>query len=421
MAPVPGPEPQLPPEAFSKRRARIADALQDDQILVVATHEETVYANDVHHRFRPHSDFWYLTGFAEPGAVMTLDASGRYDLWMRPRDPKAEVWNGRRLGLERAEGLGVDRAHDIEDLDALGTMLRSGTPLAIAEHAPAIQQRVDAVEGAESGRGLVARFRMIKDADEQRMLAEAARIGNEAMREALPLAAAGRGEYEIEAALLAAYRRAGSTGPGYPPIVGTGANAAILHYIENQDIIAAGDLVLVDAGCEWGYYNSDITRTVPADGAFTKAQEDVFEAVVAAQEKALRAVRPGARFKDPHDAAVEVLVDRLVDMGHLHGDKDALIAENAHRPYFMHGTSHFLGLDVHDAGIYKDEEGESIRLEEGMCLTVEPGLYYNPDFARVPDSHVHIGVRLENDVIVTSDGARDLQRELPSRIEGLLA
>ncbi len=417
---APGPAPQLPMEAFAARRERVAAALDDEDILVVATHSETTYSNDVHHPFRPHSDFWYLTGFSEPGAILTLGSDGRSDIWMRPREPTAEVWNGRRLGLERAGLLGIDHAHDIKDTEALHQRLHGAGVVAKTEHN--LEAREILLKYTrEDATPLLSSFRMIKDSQEIAMLQKAADVGMEAMRTALPLARPGRHEYEVEAALLHHYKSVGSTGPGYPPIVGTGANAAILHYIENRAKIGAEDLVLVDAGCEWGYYNSDITRTVPAAGGFTSLQADLYEVVWRAQEAALAKVLPGSEFKAPHEAAVETLVDGLVDLGILEGDKDQLIKDQLHRPFFMHGTSHFLGLDVHDVGAYKDAEGNSLKLQEGMCLTVEPGLYFNPDFATCPPDAVGIGIRIENDVMVTADGRHDLNRALPTSPDEVLA
>ncbi len=407
-------------EAFAARRERLAAQLEDGDVLVVATHPETTYSNDVHHPFRPHSDFWYLTGFAEPGAILTLGSDGRSDIWMRPREPAAEVWNGRRLGLERADLLGIDKAHDIKDTAALHTRLHDAHVLARTEHHPEARELLLKYT-KEDAAPLIGGLRIIKDEAEIGMLQKAAQIGMDAMRAALPLARAGRYEYEVEAELLRQYRMVGSKGPGYPPIVGTGANAAILHYIENQARIAKGDLVLVDAGCEWGYYNSDITRTVPAAGAFTTLQHDLYEVVYRAQVAALRKAVVGQEFKAPHEAAVEVLVDGLVDLGVLKGDKDQLIKDQAHRPFYMHGTSHFLGLDVHDVGVYRDAEGNSTKLQAGMCITVEPGLYFNTDFAKCPDAMAGIGIRLENDVVITENGHLDLNASLPTAPDAVLA
>ncbi len=407
----------IPPEQFAKRRERVMDLLDDGQVLVVATHPETTYSNDVHHVFRPHSDFWYLSGFAEPEAALAITSDGQTHLWLRPRDPKAEVWNGRRLGIERAAELGFDFVHDSGDLSHLQRMAAERKVLARTVHHPRFHA---ALGDPADGKHVMESLRIHKDAHEVAMLQRAADIGAEAMREALPLAKPGAHEYAVEAALVSHYRRHGSTGPGYPAIVGAGDNATILHYIENDAAIRAGDLVLVDAGCEWGYYNSDITRTVPASGEFTEPQRQVYDAVWKAQQASIAAVRPGATLRDVHDVAVRSLIDDLVDMGALAGDKDKLFEEDAHRGFYMHGTSHFLGLDVHDIGAYKDDEGNSRTLEPGMCITVEPGLYFNTDFTECPERFAGIGVRLENDLIVTEDGHLDMLQSLPTSPDDVL-
>ena len=415
-----GPAPQLPLEAFQRRRERVADALGDGT-LVVATNPEVTYSNDVEHRFRPHSDFWYLTGFNEPGAVLVLDGGGRSTLFCRIRDPKAEVWTGRRLGVHRAkDALGMDAVLPSEDLPGKLKALLSGEVQADTCHNPEVDEAVqNACDDPEDGARLVGEFRVRKDAAEIAMLQKACDVGAEAMRHALPLARPGSYEYEVEAELLRRYRMAGSTGPGYPPIVGAGANAAVLHYIENNRPIRDGDLVLVDAGCEWGYYNSDITRTVPASGAWSGDQERLYTVVWEAQQAAMQVVRPGRSLKDVHDAAARVLAGGLADLGWLKGDVDAILAADGHRGFFMHGTSHYLGLDVHDVGRYK-EEGVSRSLEPGMVITVEPGLYANPDFTDLPPGVDPFGIRIENDVVVTEDGPLDLLAGLPADPDGAL-
>lgn len=409
---LPGPGPQLGTDVFAKRRARVAEDLQDDQVLVVATHREALHSRDVHHRFRPHSDFWYLTGFNEPGAALVLEGdTGHSTLFLRQRKPAAEIWTGRRLGIENApDVLGVDAAMDHDDLaKRLPRLVGDREALGVVGHDP---ETAHLLPDAETAGDLIARRRMIKDAAEVEMMRAAARMGNEAMLAALPAAKAGAYEFQVDAALRYVYHGAGSTGPSYPPIVGAGANAAVLHYIDNQARIGDGDLVLVDAGCEWGYYASDITRTVPASGRFNDMQRTLYDIVHAAQKAAIAKVRPGNTFRDPHDTAVRVLTEGLVEAGILRGDVDALIDDDAYRSYYMHGTSHFLGLDVHDVGSPKDEDGGPRRLEPGMVLTVEPGLYFNPDFAELPDGIAPLGIRLENDIVVTEDGHEDLQADL---------
>ncbi len=421
-----GPAPQLPRKAFQARRDRVAEALGDDRALVVTTHAPTTHSNDVEHVFRPHSDFWYLTGFAEPGATLILEGgNGATTLFLQGRRPDAEIWTGRRLGVERApDALGVDRAVDADDLGTrLRDVLGDRSVEAVVGHDATVAGRVRkaARGGVEDGAPRLARMRRIKDADEVRLLRQAAEVGNAAMTSALGLAQPGRHEFELEAELLRSYRAAGSTGPGYPPIVGAGANAAVLHYIANRDRIERGDLVLVDAGCEWGYYNSDITRTVPAGGAWTGEQEALYALVWEAQQAALAQVRPGNTLRDPHDAAVRVLTEGLVERGWLDGDPERLLEEDAHRRFYMHGTSHLLGLDVHDVGAMKEPDGGPLLLRPGMVLTVEPGLYANPDYATLPAAVDPFGIRIENDVVVTEDGHEDLQAGLATAPDDVAA
>ncbi len=425
-----GPAPQLPLESFQRRRERAAAAMDDDEILVVATHPQTSFSNDVEHVFRPHSDFWYLTGFAEPESVLTIEGgTGRTDLWLRTRKPEAEVWTGRRLGIERAgEALGVDAAHPMDELGAdFKRRLASRGPghvLACTDHHLEVDEHLRNALGEtdpSDGGTVVHELRLRKDADELRMMREAARLGNEAMEAGLAHVRPGAREYEVEAAILHHYRRHGSTGPGYPAIVGSGANAGILHYIENRARIESGDLVLIDAGCEWGYYNSDITRTAPATGAWTEAQRDLYDLVHDAQKAAIATVRPGASIRAPHEAAVQVLAEGLLERGWITGALAEVLEKQSFRSYYMHGTSHFLGLDVHDVGGYKDDDGNQRLLEPGMILTVEPGLYVNSDFAPAPPGVPPLGIRIENDIIVTEDGHEDLQANLATDADAIAA
>ncbi len=419
---APGPDPQLPLEAFERRRQRVADALPEGGMLVVATHAETTYSNDVEHPFRPHNDFWYLTGFNEPGGVLILDASGGSEVFVREREPSAEIWTVRRLGVQRAaEALGVDQAFALDDLSArLRDRCGPGPVSAVTEHNPWVHRRLRRALGRAPAEGheLLANMRVIKDADEVRLLQKAADVGVAAMQEAADWIRPGGHEFEVEAALLAHYRRVGSTGPGYPPIVGAGANAAVLHYIANQDPILDGQLVLVDAGCEWGYYNSDITRTFPASGRFDDLQGQLYDVVERARVAAIAAVRPGARLREPHDAATRTLAQGMVELGLLGPEavpnSDGSGGDGSIRRHFMHGTSHFLGLDVHDSGAYRDEHGDSRQLEEGMVITIEPGLYFNPDYASCPPRTHGIGIRIEDDILVTADGCRNLTAALPT-------
>lgn len=441
-----GPAPQLPEEAYAKRRAKLARQLGDGNALVVATHTIKQYSNDVDHLYRPHSDFWYLTGFAEPGATLVLHGgSGATDLFLRDRKKEAEIWTGRRLGVERArDALGVDRAHDVEALgEKLRAILGRAKVHAITDHDAAVKRRVVRAAGRRlvkdggkvvaggsgsallrkaakarkarpvHGRELLHEMRLIKEPFELRMLQKACDLGVEAHERAAAGIEGGSHEFAVEADFVHHARRQGSNGVGYPSICGCGPNAAVLHYVTNLDPVRAGDLFLIDAGCEWGYYTSDITRTYPVGGTFSRQQERLYELVLAAHNAAMKEVRPGARFRAPHEKAVEVIAAGLVDLGYIPGPVEKAIKEQTYRAFFMHGTSHWLGLDVHDAGSPLGPDGKPRILKEGMCLTVEPGLYFNRDYAACPPGTAGIGIRIEDDVAVTADGRRNMTRRLP--------
>jgi Xaa-Pro aminopeptidase len=443
-----GPAPQLGLEVFQRRRKRLARLLGEGHALVVATHPTHQYSHDVDYLFRPHSDFWYLTGFAEPRALLVLHGgSGRTEVFVQPRKKEAEIWTGRRLGNERAaDVLGIDRAFAIEEAaDELPALLRKAKVHAVSDHDPAMRRRIARIAGrrlvAETpvrrpggpeakpspkrlfphGRELLHDMRLVKEPEELRMLRKACDLGVEAHLQAAGRIAPGAHEFEVEADFAHHARRRGSTGVGYPSICGCGPNAAVLHYVTNQDRLRKGDLFLIDAGCEWGYYTSDITRTYPVGGAFTTRQAELYDLVLRAHDAAMRKVRPGNRFRDPHEAAVQVIADGLCDLGLLDMDPEQAVKEQAYRRFFMHGTSHWLGLDVHDAGTSTGPDGKPRVLQEGMVLTVEPGLYFNRDFTECPPGTAGIGIRVEDDVAVTDAGHRNLTKALPTAPDAVAA
>jgi Xaa-Pro aminopeptidase len=440
-----GPSPQLPREAYEDRRARLAKAMGAGDVLVVATSTLKQFSNDVDYPYRPHSDLWYLTGFGEPGAVLVLEGgSGRTALFLRDRKKEAEIWTGRRLGVARApDALGVDKAYAIEELsDRLPALLKGQKRVhGIAKHDPWVQTRLaraagrrlvvdkgpPKVGGPEStllkakrgppsihARSLLHDLRLIKEPAELKMLREACDLGVQAHLDAASRIRPGAREFAVEAAFVHHARSHGSTGVGYPSICGCGPNAAVLHYVTNQDRLRKDRLFLIDAGCEWGWYTSDITRTYPVGGEWTRVQSEMYDLVAAAHKAALREVRPGNAFRAPHQKAVDVITAGLIDAAYIDGPFEAAVKEQTYRRYFMHGTSHWLGLDVHDAGAAVEPDGRPRTLREGMCLTVEPGLYFNPDFSDCPPEAVGIGIRIEDDVAVTADGQRNLTRRLPS-------
>jgi Xaa-Pro aminopeptidase len=440
-----GPSPQLPRGVYEARRRRLAQAMGTGDVLVVATNTLKQFSNDVDFPYRPHSDFWYLTGFGEPGAVLVLEGgAGRTTLFLRDRRKEAEIWTGRRLGVARAPAaLGVDRAYPIEELSArLPDLLKGHKRVhGVARHDPWVQVRLaraagrrlvpdkgpPKVGGPESqllkgkreppsvhARSLLHDLRLVKEPGELAMLKRACDLGVQAHLDAAQRVRPGGREFAVEAAFAHHARSHGSTGVGYPSICGCGPNAAVLHYVTNLDRLRAGRLFLIDAGCEWGWYTSDITRTYPVGGEFSRLQQDLYDLVAAAHKAALREVRPGNPFRAPHQKAVDVITAGLIDAGYLEGPFEQAVKEQSYRRHFMHGTSHWLGLDVHDAGAATEADGRPRVLREGMCLTVEPGLYFNPDYSECPPEAVGIGIRIEDDVAVTADGHRNLTRRLPS-------
>jgi Xaa-Pro aminopeptidase len=446
-----GPAPQLPLATYQRRRRELAKRLGHGHTAVVATHPTHQYSNDVDYLFRPHSDFWYLTGFAEPQAVLVLQGgTGRSTVFVRERKKEAEIWTGRRLGVERAkDALGADHAFGFGELgERLKGLLGKDAVHSLAGHEPSVQRRVAKAagrrlvpepkprrpggpEGAKPGRKgrkapaphhariLVHEIRLVKDADELRMLRKACDLGVEAHLRAAREIRPGAPEFRPEASFAHHARSHGSTGVGYPSICGCGPNAAVLHYVSNLGTLRRNQPFLIDAGCEWGYYTSDITRTYPVGGAFTRVQERLYDLVRDAHKAALAKVRPGVPFRAPHEAAVEVLTAGLVDLGYVQGPVEKAIKEKLYGGYFMHGTSHWLGLDVHDAGGMTEPDGSPRKLQAGMVLTIEPGLYFNTDFAKCPPEAEGIGIRIEDDVAVTDDGRLNMTRRLPVAPEDL--
>ncbi len=428
---------------FAERRERFMEGIEDAVAIFFAAPERNRSA-DTDYKYRQDSYFWYLTGFEEPGSVAVLLPEGndaRFVMFVRPRDRERETWDGRRAGPEGAKArYGADAAYTIDELDdVLPRLLENVEQVFYAmDRYPEADRKVqDALAGVrrQVRRGVRApdtivnpgrvldEMRLIKSPRELELMREAARISSEAHIEAMRVTAAGVHEYEIEAAIEYHFRRSGATGAAYNSIVGRGDNATILHYIENRDACRDGDLLLIDAGCEYQGYAADITRTFPVSGTFTGPQRDVYEVVLASQEAAIDEVRKGKAFNAYHDAAVRVLVAGLVDLGILSGEVDGLIEKEAYTPYYMHRTGHWLGMDVHDVGAYRDADGWR-KLKPGMVLTVEPGLYFAPDLEEVPKAYRGMGIRIEDDVVVTEGEPEILTAATPktvAEIEAVMA
>ena len=414
----------ISPAVLAQRRRRLMDRLGPDAAALFVAAPVSVRSNDVEYPYRQGNDFLYLTGFVEPEAVALLlpgHAKEEYVLFVRPRDPERETWTGRRAGIEGALTThAAQAAFPVDKLDEkIGEYVSERERLYYTfGRDPAFNQRVLGwmqqwqVLRPRSGKGPVAvldpgeivhEMRLVKDSEELACMRKAAAIAAEAHHAAMRAAHDGLHEYEIEALLDYTFRRLGGSGPAYPSIVAAGANATILHYTTNDQQLRNEDLLLIDAGAEYGGYCSDVTRTFPVGGRFSEAQRAIYDLVLQAQLAAIDVVRPGARVDAPHARAVEILVDGLLTLGLLQGAREEIISKELYRPFFMHRTSHWLGMDVHDVGKYKLEGNPRI-LEPGMVLTVEPGLYFSPDRAAVDPRYLGIGVRIEDDVLVTADG-----------------
>ncbi|MDM7322314.1 MAG: Xaa-Pro aminopeptidase [Gammaproteobacteria bacterium] len=428
--------PLLDKKHFARRRKRLLAQLGPEGIAIVPAATERVRNRDTHYPFRQDSDFRYLTGFDEPDAVLVLapgHEEGPFILFVHPRDPERERWDGRRSGVEGARKLyGADQAYAIDELDERLPALLAGrepfyAPLDDSHFAQRLlgwlakvrrQQRagVKAPAGWLDLAPLVHEMRLFKDEDEAQVLREACQITALAHRRVMQAVRPGLPEYALEAELLYTFRGHGGE-PAFPSIVAGGANACILHYTKNRDLLRQGELVLVDAGCEWGGYCGDITRTLPVGGRFSPAARELYAVVLAAQQAAIEAVRPGASWEAPHQAAVRVLTEGLVALGLLKGKVERLLEKEAYKRFYMHRTGHWLGMDVHDVGAYK-VDGAWRPLEPGMALTVEPGLYID-DGKDVPKAFRNMGIRIEDDVLVTREGCEVLTVEAPKSIEAL--
>jgi Xaa-Pro aminopeptidase len=429
---------------FKQRRKHLMRRMKKHSVALLAGSEPRVRNRDVEFPYRQHSDFQYLTGFAEPETVAVFipgRKEGEFVLFCREFDKEKAIWTGRHAGLEGArEDFGADEAFPIAELgQKLPGLLenRSIVYFPIGEDEDLDRQVMASVNdvrrrartGVQAPHEFVAlehllhEQRLFKSAAEIEVMRKAAEISVGAHRRAMRGCRPGRFEYEIEAELLHEFALHGSRSPAYPCIVAGGANACVLHYTENSQPLADGDLLLIDAGAEYDHYASDITRTFPVNGRFSESQRLLYELVLEAQRAAIDEVRPGRRWIDPHDAAVRVLTEGLVNLGLLEGKVKKLIKDEAYKPFYMHRTGHWLGMDVHDVGAYM-ADGKWRKLEPGMVLTVEPGLYIAPDCETVDPRWRGIGIRIEDDVLVTEDGCEVLTAALPKSvadIEALMA
>lgn len=420
---------------YAERRARLRQLVGPRAALLLASAPEHLRNGDVHHKFRQDSDILYLTGFEEPQTVVVLrpdHPETPFVMFVRERSPADEIWTGRRAGVEGAKArFGADAAFPIGELETKLPDLLAGVDdvhlhfgadeawLArmfqiIARMRAAERRGRRAPVRLVDARLTVHEMRLLKSDAEIGTLRRAAEITAEAHSAAMRAARGGTGEHEIEALIDHTFRRHGGTGPGYPTIVGGGANAVILHYVENRAPLEEGKLLLVDAGCEVDGFTADVTRTFPVARPFSPAQRRAYEAVLEAQVAAIEAVRPGTTLDAIHAQVVEQLTRRMVELELLSGDVAELVEKHAYKPFYMHRTSHWLGLDVHDVGFYSTD-GVARPLEPGMVLTIEPGLYVAED-AAAPSDLRGMGIRIEDDILVTANGWENLTRATPKTV-----
>ena len=415
-----------------ERRQRFLDAMGKDAVAIVLGAKLVTRSADTDFPFRQDSDFWYLTGFAHPHAVAVFRTDGGppFTLFVEPRDRAAETWTGYRPGVEGARSdYGADEAHPRAEFTAklpeivkkarrifhvLGRDAQIDAKLVGTLDEMRLRSRAGFVPASEIAdpRAILHEMRLRKSPEEIALMRRAAAISEEAHREAARLARGGAYEYELQAVLDYTFRRRGGNGPAYASIVGGGRNATILHYIANDQPLVDGELVLIDAGCEYAGYAADVTRTYPVGGRFAGPAAELYEAVLRAQLACLAAVKPGVTLPEIHAVALRELVRGLLDLGLLSGDVGELVAREAYRPWYMHSTSHWLGLDVHDVGAYQTD-GQPRRLEPGMVFTVEPGLYVALDDESAPARLRGLGVRIEDDVLVTPSGCDVLTDAIP--------
>ena len=414
---------ELPKEEFGERRTRVFTQMQPNSALLLFSEIEKRRNNDCSYPFRQDSYFWYLTGFNEPNAALLLlktEQAEKAIIFLRPRDPLLETWNGRRLGVEHApQQLNVNEAYSIEEFaTVLPKILKNLTAL---YHVPEIHTWGDKLvtESAVSfseildWRPMLSEMRLIKSPNEIRLMQQAGQITALGHIKAMQTTRPNRFEYEIESDILHEFNRHCARFPSYNSIVAGGSNACILHYTENDRPLNDGDLVLIDAGCEFAMYAGDITRTFPVNGKFSQPQREIYELVLKAQKRAIELLIPGNSIKQANDEVIRIKTQGLVDLGILKGDVDTLIEQQAYRQFYMHGLGHWLGLDVHDVGSYGQDKQRI--LEIGMVITVEPGIYISED-ADVPEQYKGIGVRIEDNLLMTEYGNKILTAAAPKEI-----
>jgi Xaa-Pro aminopeptidase len=423
--------PQL--EEFMRR-------MDQKSVAIIPAAREATRSNDTQYRFRQDSDFYYLTGFEEPEAIAVIAPTSehKYTLFVRPRDPEQEIWVGRRAGVEGAKSdFGADDSFPIAEFEeklqdildgaeklyyrlGVNTDLDAAIIRKIAQMRALNRKPIHPPRTIIDPATIVHEMRVLKSPEEIELMQHAADIAAEAHVEAMKAVRPGMKEYEVEALIEQIFRRQGAVGPSYTSIVGAGANATVLHYINNDGELRDGELLLVDAGAEYKGYASDITRTFPINGRYSKAQREIYDLVLETQMSCVEMVRPGVTHDELKNHSVEMLTEGMVKLGLLKGEPAELIKEEKYKQFYMHGLGHLLGIDVHDVGIYYYDK-QSRALEPGVVMTVEPGIYVAPDTKDIPEQYLGIGVRIEDDVLCTANGPRVLTAKVPKHAEEIEA
>ena len=429
---------------YRQRRRNLINQIGPQSVAIIPAAHEVVRSRDTHFPFRQDSDFNYLTGFPEPDAVAVLlpnRREGEYILFCRDKDREREIWDGFRAGPQGArEQYAADDAFPIEDIDDILPGLIEGTEriyFAIGKHPDFDQKltqwlnhiRSQSRTGASAPgeiidpNHLLSEMRLIKTAEELRVMRKAGKISAEAHCKAMQVCAPSMYEYQLQAEIEYHFARNGASAPAYSSIVGSGANACVLHYIENNKQMRDGDLVLIDAGCEYQGYASDITRTFPVNGSFSGEQRAIYDIVLQAQLEAIDLCRVGRRFNQPHDASVRIITQGLIDLGILKGSLDSLIEQRAYVDFYMHRAGHWMGMDVHDVGEYKLDGADSDwrELELGMVTTIEPGIYIHADNQQVDPRWRGMGIRIEDDIVVRKQGPEILTADVPKTADDIEA
>ena len=423
---------------YKLRRQNLFNHMDENSLLIVSGATEKVRNNDVHYEFRQDSNFWYLTGLEEPDAIMIMlkKDSTKYILFLQQKKVEEEVWNGYKIGTEKAKSYFLaDESYENNQIDKLSELILScekiyynlGSSKKIDE---IIFEGIENLRKTKSRTGipnplimdptiLIDSMRIIKSKNEISMIKTAIDITSNGFTEAIKCTAYGKYEFEIQEMLEKEFRLSGAKRNGYPSIVASGKNSCILHYISNNEKLKKDSLLLIDAGSEWDYYSADVTRTWPVNGKFSSEEKDIYQIVLEANINAIEECKIGNSINDPHMKALNTMIDGLIHLNILSESVEEIIEKKLYAPFYMHSTSHWLGLDVHDAGKYKDTDNNFTQFEEGMILTIEPGLYFGDMAQNITEKYKNIGIRIEDDILVTASGPKNMTKKIPKEINDL--